>query len=86
LAEVADIEFNLARHPSDRQRASQDVVARACDFDLIACECDPRMILNIQKISAAEVRVTLRLSRPDRRGIDCHVSRRLGGILRIEDQ
>jgi hypothetical protein len=86
LAEVPDIEFNLATYSSDRQRASQDVVARACHFDLIAFECDPRMMLDIQKISAAEVRVTLRLSRPDRRGIDCHVSRRLGGILGIEDQ
>jgi hypothetical protein len=46
----------------------------ACDFDLIAFECDPRMILDIQEISAPEARVTLRLPRPDRRGIDCHVS------------
>ena len=74
LAEVPDIEFNLARYSSDGQRASQDVVARACDFDLIAFECDPRMILDIQKISAPEVRVTLRLPRPDRRGIDCYRS------------
>jgi hypothetical protein len=60
LTEVVDLELNLARHPSDHQRASQDVVARACDFYLIACECDPRMMLDIQKISTAEVRVTLR--------------------------
>jgi len=32
------------------------------------------MILDIQKISAPKVRVTLRLPRPDRRGIDCYVS------------
>jgi hypothetical protein len=32
------------------------------------------MILDIQKISAPEVRVALRLPRPDRRGIDCDVS------------
>jgi len=63
LAKVVNFELNLARHPSDHQRASQDVVARACDFYLIACECDPRVTLDIQKISTAEVRVTLRLSR-----------------------
>src|SRR5256886_8900330 len=75
LAEVIDLELNLARHPSDHQRASQDIVARACDFHLIACKRDPRMMLDIQKISTAEVRVTLRLSRPDCSGIDGHVSR-----------
>jgi len=41
---------------------------------LIVFECDPRMILDIQRISAPEVRVTLRLPRPDRRGVDCYVS------------
>src|ERR1700680_2340939 len=75
LAEVVDLELHLARHPSDHQRASQDVVARACDFYLMACECDPRMMLDIQKIGTAEVRVTLRLPRPDCSGIDCHISR-----------
>jgi len=35
------------------------------------------MILDIQKISAPEVRVT-RPPRPDRRGIDCYVSLRTG--------
>src|ERR1700730_4156924 len=64
LAEVVDLELHLARHPSDHQGASQDVVARACDVDLIACECDPRVMLDIQKISTPEVRVTLRLARP----------------------
>src|SRR6266850_6526541 len=86
LAEVVDLELNLARHPSDRQRASQDVVARACDFYLIARECDAWVILDIQKISTAEVRVTLRLSRPDGSGIDGHFRRRLAWILRSEDQ
>jgi hypothetical protein len=32
------------------------------------------MILDIQNISAPEVRVTLSLPRPDRRAIDCYVS------------
>src|SRR5713226_2530791 len=75
LAEVVDLELHLARHPSDRQRASQDVVVRADNFYLIACECDPWVMLDIQKISAAEMRVTLRLSRPDCSGIDRDVSR-----------
>jgi hypothetical protein len=43
-------------------------------------------MLDIQKISAAEMRVTLRLSRPHCSGIDRDVSRRSGGILGIEDQ
>src|SRR6266849_3730205 len=75
LAKVVDLELNLARHPSDHERASQDVVTRASDFYLIACECDPWVMLDIQKISAAEMRVTLRLSRPDCSGIDRDVSR-----------
>jgi hypothetical protein len=74
LAEVPDPQVDLAGYRSDRQRASHDVVAGACDFDLIAFECDPRMILDIEKISAAKVRVTLRLPRPDRRGVDGYLS------------
>ena len=44
------------------------------------------MMLDIQKISTAEVRVTLGLPRPDRSGIDGHVYCRLDGILRIEHE
>src|SRR5690242_9671957 len=64
LAEVVDCKLHLARHSADRERACQDVVARAGNFHLIACECDPRTMLDIKKISAAEMRVTLRLPRP----------------------
>jgi hypothetical protein len=58
LAEVVDPKLHLARHSADGERARQDVVARTGHFHLIACEYDPRMMLDIEKISTAEVRVT----------------------------
>jgi hypothetical protein len=84
LAEVVDRKLHLARHSTNRERACQDVVARAGDFHLIAYEYDPRMMLDIKKISAAEMRVALRLPRPDFSGIDGHVNGRMDWILRIE--
>src|SRR5207247_10718321 len=46
LAEVVDLELNLARHPSDNKSASQDVVERACDFHLITNERASQLILD----------------------------------------
>src|SRR5579862_3072932 len=50
LAEVVDPKLYVARHPANRKRACQGVVTRAGDFHLIACERDPRMMLDIKKI------------------------------------
>jgi hypothetical protein len=44
------------------------------------------MMLDIKKSSAAEMRVTLRLPRPDCSGIDGYVNGRLDAILRIQHE
>src|SRR6266700_2084763 len=65
LPEVMDIQRCFARNSADGEVAADSEVVTAQDLDLIAAESDLRMICHIQKISAAQMIVSLWLAGPD---------------------
>src|SRR5918998_4744102 len=82
--------MNAQGHPAsdapDRQLAGENRVASADDLHLLACESNVGMILHVEKVSAPEMSIAVRLSCPDFRGFDRSLDRSGLRVRRIKKE
>src|SRR5262245_27950323 len=69
LTQVANLQRGLASHSTDRQVSGDQIVMIADGLYLAALESDVGMMIYIQKVRAAQVGVTVRLSGPKSAGL-----------------
>ena len=86
LPEVVNLQRNRPCHSANHKITGHLVIYLAYDDYLTAAETDLGKILYVEKVRAAQVRVTRRLAAPDLARIDDDFDRRAARAFRIEGE
>jgi hypothetical protein len=84
LAQVVDVEREHSRDAADRQFGQPLEGGAAGALAEAAAERDPRMVLDVEKVGAAQVLVALRLAGPDPGGVDLALEGRVEATVPVE--
>jgi hypothetical protein len=86
LPQIANLQTDVARDPSNGQLSRQDVIVVTNHFNLVPSEGNFGMMFHIEEVRTAKVRVSLRLSRPEGFGIDANFNPGFTRVLWIKYQ
>src|SRR5260370_33918162 len=86
LTQVGNLERDLPRDAANRQVGAHQILARAEQLNLIPTESDLRMLLHVQEVCAAKVRVAIGLAAPEIARVNLDRDSRVLGMLGIESQ
>src|SRR5262249_6150235 len=86
LPQLTDPPRNFARDVPNSQLPPQNIVVAAGDIHLVSRESDLRIMLHVEEIGAAQVRVPIRIPGPDRAGVNARLHPGTAWILGIEDE